>query len=245
MKIGLTYICRIKSSICFNWQEKIIMLSLKNISLCEIAIQNLPFLFHAKSNGINIPILYETIIHFNDDTINVFVKNFRILLCSMYGKTINQNSEITCQEELFCIICDQYKIKTDIQTCTIDNTFDKNLNEFWKILILSFVNNSSTTIKCEIIKNISFVMNHFYPDSNFRNNMLTLINDKDEEVRIQCSKIFSSLIFEKDSTGKIQIVESYFSQLMNILCSTVNASLTLGNTNLQFTCLETIFNIGW
>lgn len=244
MKKCITYISKIKSSIFINWQEKVIITSLNNSDLCEITIQNLPFLFYKKTNQ-NISILFETIEYFDETTKLIFVKNFRIFMCAMYGKTICQNNKITCQKELFCIECDRNKIKCDLQTCLSDNKCNKILNEYWKILLLSFMNDSNTAIKCEVIKNISMVINHFYPDSFFRNQMLTLINDKDEEVRIQCSKVLSSIIFEKDSAGNIQVVESYVSKMLNFLCSTVNSSLKLGNDKLQYTCLETIFNIGW
>lgn len=89
------------------------------------------------------------------------------------------------------------------------------------------------------------IINHFSPDNTFRNQMLMLINNKDEEVRIQCSKILNFIIFEKDSSGNIEIVESLFYQTLNILCTTVNTSLKVGNNELQYTCLETVFNIGW
>lgn len=237
----LVYISCIKSSIYFNWQEKIVIASLKNANSCEIAIRSLPFLFY-KKNGQNIPVLFETIKTFDEITNILFVKNFRILMCAMYGKTVNQTNKITYQEELFCVDCDKNKVKPDIKIRSIDN---KSLNEFWKLLLLSFVNSSNMEIKCEVIKNIPLVVNHFYPDDYFRNQMLSLINDKEEEVRFQCSKVLNSMIFEKDAAGNVQIVESYFSQMLNILCTTVNTSLKFGNVELQYTCLETIFNVGW
>lgn len=245
MKNCLTYISHIKNSIYFNWREKLIITSLNDIHLCEIAIQNLAFLFYKKMSQNNINILFETIGQFDEITNVVFVKHFRILVCAMYGKTINQYNKITYQEELFCVNCDRNKVKQNLQICVLDNTQNKSLNEFWKILLLSFINNSNTVIRCEVIKNIPLIMNHFYPDSSFRNQMLTLINDKDEEVRIQCSKILNSIIFEKDSVGNIQMVDSYLSQVLNILCTTVNTSLKYGNNELQYTCIETIFNLGW
>lgn len=244
MQKCLTYISHINSSICYNWQEKIIITSLNNANLCEIAIQNLAFLYYKKTDQ-NISILFETIEHFDEIKNILFVKNFRILLCTMYGKTIHQNNKITNQEELFCVDCDLIKDKQDTQINLMDDTYIKILNEFWKILLLSFVNNSNTVIRCEIIKNIPLITNHFYPDGSFRNQILLLINDKDEEVRIQCSKILNSIIFEKDSMGNIQVVDTYFSQMLNMLCSTVNTSLKFGNNELQYTCLDTIFNVGW
>lgn len=245
MKKCLTYISHIKSNIYFNWQEKLIMTSLNDINLCEIAIQNLAFLFYTKISQNNINILFETIRQFDETTNVVFLKNFRILMCAMYGKTINQYNKITYQEELLCVDCDQNKVKQNLQLCLIDDNQNKSLNEFWKVLLLSFINNSNTVIRCEVIKNIPLIINHFYPDSSFRNQMLTLINDKDKEVRFQCSKILNFIIFEKDSTGNIQMVDSYFFEILNILCSTVNTSLRYGNNELQYTCIETILNLGW
>lgn len=245
MKKCLTYISHIKSNIYFNWQEKLIIASLNDTNLCEIAIQNSAFLFYKKTSQNNINILFETIRQFDEITNVVFVKNFRILMCAMYRKTINQYNKITYQEELFCVDCDRNKVKQKLQVCSIDDSQNKSLNEFWKILLLSYINHSNTVIRCEVIKNIPLIINHFYPDSSFRNQMLTLINDKDEEVRIQCSKILNFIIFEQDSTGNIQMVDSYFSQVLNILCSTVNTSLRYGNNELQYTCIETIFNLGW
>lgn len=243
MQKCLIDIGHIKNSICFDWQEKIIISSLSNTNLFSTAIQILPFLFYKKNNTNNMFVLFETIKHFDENTSVVFAKNFRILMCTMYGKTINKYNINTCQEELFCIDCDHKKTEQVLQICLVENIF-KKVNEFWKILLLSFMN-SSNTVRCEVIKNIPLIMNHFYPDSTFRNLMLALINDKDEEVRIQCSKILNFIIFEKDSVGNIQLVDSYFFQLLNILCSTVNTSLKFGNNELQYTCLETIFNIGW
>lgn len=242
----LAYISKIKSDIIYNFQEKIIITSLNNSDLREAAIRNLPFLFYKRSNK-NISVVFETIKHFDETTNILFVKYFRILMCTMYGKTIYQNNKIIGQEQLFCIECDQNIAKTDLkQSCLIDDAYKINLNEFWKILLLSLVNNSNTVIRCEVIKNIPMITNHFYPDSYFKNQMLLLINDKDEEVRIQCSKILNSIIFEKNSTGSIQMVESaYFTKILNTLCSAVNNSLKFGNKELQYTCLETIFNIGW
>lgn len=207
------------------------------------AIKILPFLFYKANNTNNIFVLFETIKHFDEDTNLVFAKHFRILMCTMYGKTITKYNINTRQEELFCIDCDHNKTKQVLQICLVENIF-KKINEFWNILLLSFMN-SSNAVRYEVIKNIPLIMNHFYPDSTFRNLMLSLINDKDEEVRIQCSKILNFIIFEKDSVGNIQLVDSYFSQLLNILCSTVNTSLKFVNNELQYTCLETIFNIGW
>lgn len=244
MQKCLTYISHINNNICYNWREKIIITSLNNEDLCEIAIENLAFLFYKKINQ-NISILFETIKHFNEIKNILFVKNFRILMCTMYGKTIHRNNKITNQEELFCINCDQNKDKKSIQINLADDAYIKSLNEFWNILLKSFVNNSNTVIRCEVIKNIPLIINHFYPDSSFRYQMLMLINDQDEDVRIQCSKILNSIIFEKDLNGNIQIVDSYFSQTLKILCTTVNASLKFGNNELQYTCLDTIFNIGW
>jgi hypothetical protein len=242
----LAYISQIKSDICYNFLEKIIITSLNNSDLCETAIRNLPFLFYKKPNK-NISIVFETIKHFDEIKNILFVKYFRILMCTMYGKTIYQNNKIIGQEELFCIECEQNMIKTDLQqSYVIDDTYKRNLNEFWKILLLSLVNNPNTVIRCEVIKNIPMITNHFYPDSYFKNQMLMLINDKDEEVRIQCSKILNSIIFEKNLTGNIQMVESaYFTKILNTLCSAVNNSLKSGNKELQYTSLETIFNIGW
>lgn len=244
MQTCLIYISRSNNSLCFDWQEKIIITSLNNTQLCKTAIQNLPFLFYKKKSQ-NISALFETIKHFDETTNVVFVKNFRILMCAMYGKTINQNNKTTFQEELFCVDCDQNKIKSNIQKCFIDDNYIKSLNEFWKTLLQSFVNNLNIVIRCEIIKNIPMIINHFHLDSSFRNQMLMLINDSDEEVRIQCSRILNSIIFEKDSVGNIQTVETYFAQMLSILCSTVNTSLKFGNHELQYTCLETIFNVGW
>lgn len=242
----LTYMSQVKRDICYNFREKIIFTSLNNSDLCEAAIQNLPFLFHNRPTK-NVSILFETIKHFDETRNILFVKHFRILMCAMYGKTIYRNNTIIGQEELFCVECDQNIVKSDLQqSCLIDDDCKRNLNEFWKILLLSFVNNSNTVIRCEVIKNIPMITNHFYPDSYFKNQMLKLINDKDEEVRIQCSKILNSIIFEKNSTGNIQMVESsYFTEILNILCIAVNTSLKFGNKELQCTCLETIFNIGW
>lgn len=245
MKTCLIYISRSNNSICFDWREKIIITSLNNTHLCETAIQSLPFLFYKKKSQ-NMSTLFETIKHFDETTNVVFIKNFRILMCAMYGKTIIQNNKITFQEELFCVNCDQNKIKSNLQICSIDdNNYNKSLNEFWKTLLQSFLNNLNVVIKCEVIKNIPMILNHFHPESSFRNQMLMLINDNDEEVRIQCSNILNFIIFEKDSIGNIQTVETYFAQMLNILCSTVNTSLKFGNHELQYTCLETIFNIGW
>lgn len=242
----LTYISRVKSDICYNFREKIIITSLNNSDLCETAIRNLPYLFSRRSNK-NISCLFQTIEHFDETKNILFVKHFRILMCAMYGTTIYQINKLIGQEELFCIVCDRNIIKTDLQqSCLIDDACKRNLNEFWNMLLLSFVNNTNTVIRCEAIKNIPMITNHFFPDSCFKNQMLMLINDKDEEVRIQGSKVFNSIIFEKNVTGNIQVVESsYFSKILNILCSTVNTSLKFGNKELQYTCLETIFNIGW
>lgn len=244
MQKCLTYISHIKSNIFFNWRENIIITSLNNQNICEIAIQKLPFLFYKKSNQ-NISTLLEIIEQFDEARSILFIKNFRILMCAMYGKTIKQNNSITRQEELFCIICDQNKVKPDLQTYLLNEACNTNLNEFWKVLLLKFANDSNTVIRCEVIKNIPMIMNHCYPDGLFKNQMLMLINDKDEEVRIQCSKVLNFIVFEKDSFGNYQIVESYFSQMLSILCSTVNTSLKYGNNELQYTCLETIFNVGW
>lgn len=228
----------------YDWRQNIVITSLRDKNICEISILNLPFLFHKKKNQ-DISILFEIIKDFDESTNIVFVKNLRILICAMYGKTIIRYNETSCQEELLCIDCDCKKIQPNLQICSIDNTCEKILNEYWKILLLSFVNNLNTDIRCEVIKNIPMIMNHFYPDNSFRKHMLMLINDKDEEVRIQSSKILNSIIFEKDSSGNIEIIESVFYQTLNILCSTVNSSLKVGNNELQYTCLETIFNIGW
>jgi len=228
----------------YDWRQNIVITSLKDKNVCEISILKLPFLFHNKKNQ-NISTLFEIIENFDETTNIAFVKNLRILMCAMYGRTINHYNKISCQEELFCIDCDRNKIQPDSQICSVDDSCKKILNEFWKILLLSFVNNLNTVIRCEVIKNIPMIINHFYPDSSFRKHMLMLINDKDEEVRMQCSKILNSIIFEKDSSGDIEIVESVFYQTLNILCSTVNTSLKVGNNELQYTCLETIFNIGW
>lgn len=233
-----------ESNICFSWREKIVIISLDNRNLCEIAIKNLPFLFHKKINQ-NIDNLFKTIKYFDEQSRILFVKHFRILMCSMYGKTINQNNKITCDEDLFCVDCDQIKVKSCPQICLIDDNYNKSLNEFWKTILLLLVNDSNTVIRCEVIKNIPLITNHFYSDSIFRNQMLMLINDKDEEVRLLCSKILNHIIFEKDSSGSIQIIESCFSQMMNILCSTVNNSLKYGNSELQYSCLETVFHVGW
>jgi len=235
---------RINSNICYNWQEKIIITSLNNTDLYEIAIQNLAFLFYKTPNQ-NISILFETIKHFDEIRNISFVKNFRILMCTMYGKTIHQNNIITNQEELFCVDCDQNKNKEETQLNLVDDTYIKSLDAFWKTFLLSFMNNSNTVIRCEIIKNIPLIINHLDPDSSFRNRILMLINDKDEEVRIQCSKILTSIIFVEDPNGNIQIVDTYFAQMLNILHSTVNTSLKFGNNELQYTCLDTIFNVGW
>lgn len=246
MQKCLSYICHIKSNIFFNWRENIIFTSLNNPYVCEIAIQKLPFLFYKKTNQ-NISTLLETIEQF-DETISIlFTKNLRILLCAMYGKTIEQNNTISRQKELFCVDCDQNKVKQGLvdDTSLLDEVYKTNLNEFWKILLFKFVNSSSTVVRCEVIKNIPMIINHHYLDGLFRNQMLILINDKNEEVRIQCSKVLNFIIFEKDSSGSYQIVESYFSHMLSILCSTVNTSLKYGNNELQYTCLETIFNVGW
>lgn len=245
MQYCLAYLSHIKSCVCFDWRKKIIITSLHDTQLFDTAIQSLPFLFYKKTNQNNISILFETIKDFDEAKKIAFVKNFRILLCTMYGKTINQNNKTTCQEELFCIDCDQNRIKQNAQINSIDDTCKKVLNENWNMLILSFVNDSNTVVRCEIIKYIPAIINHFYLDNSFRNCMLMLINDNSEDVRIQCSKILNSIIFEKDSTGNIQLVESYFSQMLKILCSTVNNSLKFGYSELQYTCLETIFNVGW
>ncbi|VVC41563.1 Hypothetical protein CINCED_3A002699 [Cinara cedri] len=242
IKKCLTYISRMKNSVNFDWREQVIITSLNDINLCETAIQNLPFLFLKKSNQDN-SILFKTIGLFDETTNIVFVKNFRILMCTMYGRTISQNNKITHQEELFCVDCD-HKVTSDFQICSIDNNYKENLNTFWQMLLLLFVNNSNTLIRCEIIKNIPMIINHVYIDSSFRNQMLMLINDKDEEVRIHCSKILNYIIFEKDSSENIQMVQSFFPQILDILCSTANISLKYGNTELQYTCLETVFNIG-
>lgn len=244
MQKCLSYISHIQINMLCDWRQNIVITSLRNKKVCETSILNLPFLFHKQKNQ-NISVLFEIIEDFDETTNIVFVKNLRILMCAMYGKTINQYNKTTCQEELFCIDCDRNKIQPNSQICSEDNTCKQVLNEFWKILLLSFVNNLNTVIRCEVIKNIPMIINHFYPDSSFRKHMLMLINDKDEEVRIQSSKILNSIIFEKDSSGNIEIVESVFYQMLNILCSTVNTSLKVGNNELQYTCLETIFNIGW
>lgn len=246
MQKCLIYISHIKSNIFFNWRERIIFTSLNNPSICETAIQKLPFLFCKKSNQ-NTSSLLEIIEQFDEALSISFTKNFRILMCAMYGKTIEQNNTVTRREELFCVNCDQNKFKPGLldNTGLLDEVYKTNLNEFWKILLLKFVNNSSTVVRCEVIKNIPKIINHYYLDSLFSNQILMLINDKDEEVRIQCSKVLNFIIFEKDSSGSYQIIESYFSQMLNILCSTVNTSLKYGNNELQYTCLETIFNVGW
>lgn len=232
-----------KNSICFEWREKIIITSLNNINLCETAIKHLPFLFHKKTNQ-DISTLFKTIEHFDETTSLMFVKNFRILMCAMYGKTIIQNNKITRLEEIFCVDCD-HKVTPDLQICAIDNTYKENLDTFWEMLLKLFMNNSNTLNRCEVIKNIPMIINHLYLNSSFRNQMLMLINDKDEEVRIHCSKILNCIIFKKDASESIQMVESFFPQMLNILCSTANTSLKYGNTELQYTCLETIFNVGW
>lgn len=245
MKKCLKFISHIKNNICFNWREQILVTSLSNKDVCEMAIQNLPFLFH-KNASQNISNLLDTIEHFNETTNILFVKTFRMLMCAMYRKTLNQNNKITCQEYLLCVDCDKKKnVVLDLQMCLIDETYNISLNKFWKTLLLSFLSNSNTVIRCEIIKNIPFITNHFHPDNLLREQILLLIKDKDEEVRIQCSKVLNYIVFEKDLTGDIQMIESFFYQMMNILCSTVNTSLQLGNNELQYTCLETIFNVGW
>lgn len=245
MQNCLTYICRIKSDICVNWREKIIFLSLSSINLNETAIQNLSFFFYKKTDHSNVSTLFEIIKNFDETTSITFVKNFRLLVCSMYGKTIIQNNKVTFKEELSCIQCDQNTTQQLLKTSFIDDTRHKNLNEYWKNLLVLYVNSTNTVIRCEVIKNVPLMVNHFYPDSTFRNQMLKLINDEDEEVRIQCSKVLKFIILEKDSLGNIQLIKSYFSQLLNNLCSTVNTSLKYGNNELQYTCLETIFNVGW
>lgn len=239
----LTYISHMNNSIGFDWREKIIITSLNNKNLCETAIKNLPFLFYKKTNQ-DISTLLKTIEHFDETTNLVFVKNFRILMCAMYGKTIIQNNKITRLEELFCVDCD-HKVASDFQICAIDNTYKENIDKFWEMLLKLLMNNSNTLIRCEVIKNIPMIINHLYLKSSFRNQMLMLINDKDEEVRIHCSKILNYIIFKKDSSESIQMVESFFPQMLNILCSTANTSLKYGNTELQYSCLETIFNVGW
>lgn len=244
MQKCLTYLSRIQINMLCDWRQNIVITSLRNKNVCETSILNLPFLFHKQRNQ-NISILFEIIEDFDETTNIVFVKNLRILMCAMYGKTISQYNKTSCQDELFCIDCDRNKIQLNSQICSIHDTCKKTLDDFWKILLLSFVNNSNTIIRCEVIKNIPMIINHFYPDSSFRKHMLMLINDKDEEVRIQSSKILNYIIFEKDLSGNIEIVESVFYQTLNILCSTVNTSLKVGNNELQYTCLETIFNIGW
>lgn len=241
----IIYLSHIKSCVCFDWRNKIINTSLLDINLFETAIQNLPFLFYKKTNQNSISILFETLKDFNETAKIVFIKNFRILMCTMYGKAITQNNNTSCQEELFCVDCDKNKIKKVPQTSLIDDTFKKVLNKHWNMLLLSFVNDSNTVIRCEMIKYLPVMINHFYPDNSFRNQMLMLINDNNEDVRIQCSKILNSIIFEKNSSGDIQLVELYFPQMLEILCSTVNNSLKFGNNELQYTCLETIFNVGW
>lgn len=246
MQKCLIYISHMKSDILFNWRENIIFTSLNNPSICETAIQKLPFLF-CKNTNLNISTLLKIVEQFDEATSISFIKNFRILMCAMYGKIIKQNNTITCQEELFCVVCDQNKVKPDLlnDTDLLDKVYETNLNEFWKILLMKFVNNLNTVVKCEVIKNIPMIINHCYLDSLFRNQILMLINDKDEEVRIQCSKVLNFIIFEKDSSGSYQLIESYFSQMLSILCSAVNTSLKYGNNELQYTCLETIFNVGW
>ncbi|CAI6361847.1 unnamed protein product [Macrosiphum euphorbiae] len=243
MQKCLTYISHIQINMLCDWRQNLVITSLRNKNVCETSILNLPFLFHKQKNQ-NISILFEIIEDFDETTNIVFVKNLRILMCAMYGKTIKQYDKNTCQEELLCIDCDRNKIQQNSEIYSIDDTCKKMLNEFWKILLLSFVNNLNTVIRCEVIKNIPMIINHFNPDSSFRKHMLMLINDKDEEVRIQSSKMLNSIIFEKDSSGNIEIVESVFYQMLNILCSTVNSSLKVGNNELQYTCLETIFNVG-
>lgn len=232
-----------KNSIYFDWQEKVVMASLNNINVCEIAIKHLPFLFYKKPN-LDISTFSKTIEHFDETTQFVFVKNFRILMCVMYRRTIIKNNKITHQEELFCVDCD-HKVTPDFQICAIDNTYKENLNTFWETLLLSFLNNPNTPIRCEVIKDIPMIINHLNLNSSFRKQMLMLINDKDEEVRIYCSKILNYIIFKKDSSGSIEMVESFFPQMLNILSSTANTSLKYGNIELQYTCLETIFNVGW
>lgn len=122
----------IQINIWFDWRQKTVITSLNDKNLCEISIINLPFLFH-KNKTQNISILFEMIEEFDETAIIMFVKNIRILMCAMYGKTVNRYNKTTCREELFCVDCDQKNIQPESQICSIDDTCKKILNDFWKI----------------------------------------------------------------------------------------------------------------
>ncbi|XP_050431325.1 serine/threonine-protein kinase ATR [Adelges cooleyi] len=243
MQCCLMYISQTNENICFDVREKIIFASFSKTDLCKTSLRNLPFLFHRKNNH-NVSALFDVIKQFDDSTIVCFVQNLRILLCAMYGKTVLLKNKVTCREELFCIDCDNNKFSSEQEISPHSKIYANKLNEFWNVVLLSLVNNSTMHIRCEVIKMMPKIINHFQPDNNFKSQMLTLIQDKNESVRIQCSKVLNYVIFEKDPTGDLQIDDSLFIHTLNILCTTANDSLTVGNNELQYSCIETIFNIG-
>ncbi|XP_050524661.1 serine/threonine-protein kinase ATR isoform X2 [Daktulosphaira vitifoliae] len=239
----LMYISRTKENVCIDLREKIVYASFGSIDLCKDSLTNLPFFFHEKINS-EILTLFQVIKQFDDHCNIIFVRNLRILVCAMYGKSVIYKNKTSEYEELYCLDCDHDKVNLVQITTLHDLDYLNKLNDFWNVVLLSLLNNSNTEIRYEVIKIIPKIINHFYPDKYFRNQILTLIQDKEEDIRNQFSKIINSIIFEKDSMGNFQVIDPLYSDTLNILCKTINTSFKLGNVEQQYSCLETTFNIG-